>query len=98
MANSYLAAAIETALEAGKILREEYALPADIHYKGDVDLVTQADRRSEAASVTRVSPLLPRPPIAAEERTGHIRSSEFHWHVDPLDCTTNFAHKYPCFA
>jgi hypothetical protein len=26
--------AIEAALEAGKILREEYALPPDIHYKG----------------------------------------------------------------
>ena len=49
----FLDAAIETALEAGKILREEYALPPDIHYKGDVDLVTQADKRSERAIVAR---------------------------------------------
>jgi myo-inositol-1(or 4)-monophosphatase len=54
MANEYLNAAIETALEAGKILREEYALPPDIRYKGDVDLVTQADRRSEQAIVERL--------------------------------------------
>src|ERR1700688_3112794 len=94
----FLEAAIETALEAGKILREEYALPPDIRYKGDVDLVTQADKRSETAIVTRLSGLFPEHTIAAEEGTGYVRSSEFHWHVDPLDGTTNFAHKYPCFS
>src|SRR5246500_5535460 len=94
----FLEAAIETALEAGKILREEYALPPDIRYKGDVDLVTQADKRSETAIVTRLSRQFPEHTIAAEEGTGHVRSYEYHWHVDPLDGTTNFAHKYPCFA
>src|SRR5579863_4183022 len=94
----FLEAAIETALEAGKILREEYALAPDIRYKGDVDLVTQADRRSEQAIVQRLGKYFPEHTIAAEEGTGHVRSSEFHWHVDPLDGTTNFAHKYPCFS
>jgi len=98
MSANYLDVAIETALEAGKILREEYALPPDIHYKGDVDLVTQADRRSERAIVARLSKFFPEHTIAAEEGTGHERSTEFRWHVDPLDGTTNFAHKYPCFA
>src|SRR5712675_2822546 len=98
MTTNYLDAAIETALQAGKILREEYALPPDIRYKGDVDLVTQADKRSETAIVTRLSGLFPDHTIAAEEGTGHVRSPEFLWHVDPLDGTTNFAHKYPCFA
>ena len=94
----FLEVAVEIALEAGKILREEYALPPVIHYKGDVDLVTQADKRSEHAIVTRLTKYFPDHSIAAEEGTGHQRSSEFHWHVDPLDGTTNFAHKYPCFA
>ena len=97
-AKHFLEAAIESAREAGKILREEYALPPHIAYKGDVDLVTQADRRSEDAIVARLSKFFPEHTIAAEEGTGHVRSSEFHWHVDPLDGTTNFAHKYPCFA
>jgi len=30
-----------------KFFVKNYALPPDIHYKGDVDLVTQADRRSD---------------------------------------------------
>jgi myo-inositol-1(or 4)-monophosphatase len=94
----FLKVAVEIALEAGQILREEYALPPDIHYKGDVDLVTQADKRSEQAIVTRLTKHFPEHSIAAEEGTGHQRGSEFHWHVDPLDGTTNFAHKYPCFA
>jgi myo-inositol-1(or 4)-monophosphatase len=98
MTANYLDVAIETTLEAGNILREEYALTPDIRYKGDVDLVTQADRRSEQAIVMRLAKYFPEHSIAAEEGTGHVRSSEFRWHVDPLDGTTNFAHKYPCFA
>jgi myo-inositol-1(or 4)-monophosphatase len=95
---NYLQAAIAIAKEAGQILREEYALPPDIHYKGDVDLVTQADKRSEKAVVAGLSRLFPKHSIVAEEGTGHERSTEFRWYVDPLDGTTNFAHKYPCFA
>jgi myo-inositol-1(or 4)-monophosphatase len=98
MANEYLNVAVETALEAGKILREEFALPPDIKYKGDVDLVTQADKRSEQAIVESLSKHFPSHSISAEEGTGQRRNSEFHWHVDPLDGTTNFAHKYPCFS
>ena len=98
MSNTYLDVAIETALEAGKILREEFELPPDIAYKGDVDLVTRADKRSERAIVARISKYFPDHTISAEEGTGHQRGSEFRWHVDPLDGTTNFAHKYPCFS
>ena len=54
MPKNYLQAAIEIAREAGQILREEFARPAQISYKGDeVDLVTQADKRSEAAIIIR---------------------------------------------
>ena len=38
MPHNYLAAAIEIAREAGQILREEFARPAQISYKGDVDI------------------------------------------------------------
>jgi len=97
---NYLEAATEIAVEAGKILREEFDRPLQISYKGDVDLVTQADRRSEAAIVARLTKYFPEHAIAAEEGTGHESgsASEFRWHVDPLDGTTNFAHGYPCFC
>jgi len=98
MSKDYLEAAVEIAQEAGKILREEFARPAQISYKGDVDLVTQADKRSEKAIVTKLTKYFPEHSIAAEEGMGRESASEFRWHVDPLDGTTNFAHGYPCFS
>ncbi|HUL15424.1 MAG TPA: inositol monophosphatase family protein [Terriglobales bacterium] len=98
MPKSFLEVAIEVAREAGAILRDEYHRPPQIQYKGEVDLVTQADRRSEQAIVSRLTQHFPDHAIAAEEGTGHEGNSEFRWHVDPLDGTTNFAHGYPCFC
>src|SRR5271170_1422125 len=98
MPTNYLAAAIEIAKEAGAILREESRHPAQISYKREVDLVTQADKRSEKLIVERLSKYFPTHAIAAEEGSGHESTSEFRWHVDPLDGTTNFAHGYPCFC
>jgi len=98
MSNSYLDVAIEIAREAGKVLREEVDRPPDIAYKGDFDLVTQADRRSEKVIVERLQRYFPGHAVAAEEGTGTDSDAEYRWHVDPLDGTTNFAHGYPCFC
>jgi myo-inositol-1(or 4)-monophosphatase len=98
MIKTYLEAAIDVAQEAGKILCEEMDRPPTIAYKGDFDLVTQADRRSEAMIVSRLQKHFPDHAVAAEEGTGKDTASEYRWHVDPLDGTTNFAHGYPCFC
>ena len=98
MITTYLEAAIDIAQEAGKVLREEMERPPDIAYKGDFDLVTQADRRSEQVIVSRLQKEFPGHAIAAEEGTGKDTGSDYRWHVDPLDGTTNFAHGYPCFC
>jgi myo-inositol-1(or 4)-monophosphatase len=96
--NSFLDVAIETAREAGAILLAEFDRPVKISYKGEVDIVTQADRRSEQAIVSRLRTHFPKHAIVAEEGGGTESESPFRWHVDPLDGTTNFAHGYPCFA
>ena len=98
MTREYLKAALEIAREAGAVLREEVQHPPDIAYKGDYDLVTQADKRSEAVIVSRLQQLFPQHAVAAEEGSGKKTGSEFRWHVDQLDGTTNFAHGYPCFC
>jgi myo-inositol-1(or 4)-monophosphatase len=98
MPKDYLEAAVEIAREAGKILCQELDRPLDISYKGDADIVTQADKRSERRIVERLTQYFPEHAIAAEEGTGHDSTSEFRWHVDPLDGTTNYAHGYPCFC
>jgi myo-inositol-1(or 4)-monophosphatase len=96
--NPYLEIAMESAREAGDILLAEFDRPVSISYKGEVDIVTQADRRSEQAIVTRLRTYFPKHSIVAEEGGGAEGESAFRWHVDPLDGTTNFAHSYPCFA
>jgi myo-inositol-1(or 4)-monophosphatase len=60
--------------------------------------VTEADRASEKLVVERLRSHFPSHGIVAEEGGGHESVSDFRWFVDPLDGTTNFAHKYPCFA
>src|SRR5712675_1078957 len=96
--NPFLEVAVEAALEAGGILTTEFARPPDISYKGEVDIVTQADRRSEQAIVNLLRKRFPQHAIVSEEGGGYERDSPFRWHLDPLDGTTNFAHGYPCFA
>lgn len=85
------------AQDAGRILLRHYGR-AHIEYKGGVDLVTQADRESEAFIVARLQALFPRHDIVAEEGGGHESGAEYRWYVDPLDGTTNFAHGVPMFA
>ncbi len=103
--NPFLEVAIEAAREAGGIVMAEFDRPKKIGYKGEVDLVTEADRRSEAAVVSRLRSHFPKHAIVAEEGSGRETLprpgealSGYRWYVDPLDGTTNFAHGYPCFC
>jgi myo-inositol-1(or 4)-monophosphatase len=96
--SQFLEVAIQTAREAGDILRREFDRPKQISYKGEVDIVTESDRRSEALIVSRLRKHFPEHAIIAEEGGGGGVGARYCWHVDPLDGTTNFAHGYPCFA
>src|ERR1700677_4105594 len=97
--NQFLDVAIAAAREAGAVLLAEHSRPQKITYKGDVDLVTETDKRSEAIVVGRLRREFPDHRIVAEEgSSGATAASRYEWHVDPLDGTTNFAHGYPCFA
>ena len=71
--------------------------PIHIDYKGDVDLVTEADRQSEKLITARIRERWPKHDILGEEGTRTETGSEYRWYVDPLDGTTNFAHGYPVF-
>jgi myo-inositol-1(or 4)-monophosphatase len=98
--NRYLQAAIETAQQAGALVLDELNKPAAFEYKGEggADLVTAADRRSEAFIFERLRTLFPRHAIVAEEGSRQESDSEYRWYVDPVDGTTNFAHGYPVFC
>ncbi|HEV2326087.1 MAG TPA: inositol monophosphatase family protein [Terracidiphilus sp.] len=86
------------AREAGARLREFYAQGVETEYKGDVDLVTVADRSVEKMIRARLGEAFPEHGIYGEEGTRERLQAEFRWYVDPLDGTTNFAHGFPQFA
>jgi myo-inositol-1(or 4)-monophosphatase len=94
----YLSAAVEIAHEAGALLSELSTQPLEITYKRRSDLVTVADRRSEALIVGHLREHFPDHAIVAEEGGNHRSSSEYCWYVDPLDGTTNYAHGFPAYC
>ena len=75
-----------------------YAKGVATEYKGDVDLVTEADRASEKLIVAELKKAFPGHGVYGEEGTRSALESEYRWYVDPLDGTTNFAHGFPAFC
>ena len=94
----YLADLEPIAREAGVLLMSYFDRHIKIEYKGDVDLVTAADRASEKLIAERLHARWPQHGIVGEEGTRTDTGAEFRWYVDPLDGTTNFAHGYPVFC
>jgi myo-inositol-1(or 4)-monophosphatase len=95
---NYLEVAVEAAKLGGDVLKQYYQQSKGIKYKGEIDIVTDADKRSEKLIVELLSARFPRHSILAEEGTDMSQPSEFKWVIDPLDGTTNFAHDYPFFC
>jgi myo-inositol-1(or 4)-monophosphatase len=85
-------------------LRARWGRPRTIDKKGAIDLVTDADRASEAAVLSVLRARFPGAAILAEESgasgpggaAGAAGAPRFY--VDPLDGTTNYAHGVPHFA
>jgi myo-inositol-1(or 4)-monophosphatase len=89
---------ISLARDAGALLAERLDGPRDIALKGRGDLVTDADRASEALIVERIHANFPTAAILGEEGGVYAGSGDERFVVDPLDGTTNYAHRYPLFC
>jgi myo-inositol-1(or 4)-monophosphatase len=86
------------AAEAGaRTLRDLYHRPRDVHFKGRIDLVTDADKASEETVLRILRERAPGARILAEE-SGAQGEGEIRFIVDPLDGTTNYAHGIPMFC
>jgi myo-inositol-1(or 4)-monophosphatase len=94
----WVPAASAIAREAGAVLRKFFSEGVATEYKGDVDLVTVADRTSEKLIRERLAAAFPEHGIYGEEGTRDRLEGEFRWYVDPLDGTTNFTHGFPQFC
>ncbi|MFN8177036.1 MAG: inositol monophosphatase family protein [bacterium] len=94
-----LAAAVDMARRAGDLLLELFARGVEVERKGEVDLVTRADRASEELIVGEIRRRFPDHDVLAEERGGGSQGEGRPlWIVDPLDGTTNFAHGVPLWS
>ena len=94
---SYLEIAAEIAREAGALTTKYFDRGVRFEIKGEQDLVTEADRASEALILERLGSHFPTHTVVAEESGLHEHHSDYRWYVDPVDGTTNFAHGYPVY-
>ncbi|MBI4489239.1 MAG: inositol monophosphatase [Deltaproteobacteria bacterium] len=95
----FFSVAWEAAMSAGELIRENWLRTKQIHYKSTIDLVTTVDREAEARIIQVLQKHFPHHSILAEEQTAIVGTqSDYHWIIDPLDGTTNFAHAYPHFS
>ena len=95
----FLPLAQRIARAAGAVLRERFDQARTVEFKGSnrADLVTDADKASEALIIEWLAREVPHHAVLAEER-GAVGQGEFRWIVDPLDGTTNYAHAVPHFC
>ena len=96
----YLDFAIELARAAGDVLNHYMDREKQVELKGRANLVTIADKESEALVIRRILERYPTHTILAEESglSGAHEGGRGKWIIDPLDGTTNFAHGYPFFC
>lgn len=96
---TFLEIATEIALTAGaEILSYGGEFAVSTKSRPD-DLVTAADKSSEAVILKMLGRHFPEHGILAEE-SGKLgnQESRYTWAIDPLDGTTNFAHNFPLYA
>lgn len=88
---------IEWTRAAGSILRSGLGSAFQVDQKGEIDLVTEMDRRSEDYLIGQVRAHYPGHAIVSEE-AGSLDGSSGCWYIDPLDGTLNYAHGVPVFS
>ena len=93
---------VTVARGVGDIHMRYYEQAFRIEYKsGAFDVVTEADKASEAYILAELLPRFPNHHFVGEEsgRQGcAIEEAPYRWYIDPLDGTTNFATGIPHFC
>ena len=93
-----LTIAADAARVAGEIQMGLYERLDAVDLKGEKDVVTEADHRSEAAIIERIGAAFPGDAFLAEESGASAEQADRLWVIDPLDGTVNYANGIPFFA
>lgn len=91
--------AICAALKAGEYIKKNIGRVKKVRYKGEINVVTDIDRKAESIIVNTIRKAYPAHNFLAEESAyAAKRDLDFTWIIDPLDGTTNFLHGFPVFC
>jgi myo-inositol-1(or 4)-monophosphatase len=90
--------AVDLARRSGVLLKEKFNQKHEIHYKGEINLVTEADKLSEDLIIETIKRNFPDHGILSEESPAITSAGKLRWIIDPLDGTTNYYHGYPVFC
>ena len=97
--SDFLKFSIDVAKEAGKIQMSYFGNISALDKKStNIDLLTEADKKSEQYIIEKISSKFSEHSILSEEFGESDKSSNYKWVIDPLDGTTNFVHNLPIFA
>ena len=92
-----LAAALDAAEAAARVIRELYQKNVAVRLKEDKSPVTEADVRAEEAIKGVLQARFPGHAFYGEE-TGRSGDADSLWLVDPIDGTKAFVREYPMFS
>jgi len=95
---SLLDTAIQAARAAGHEIVKRLPQQRDVRSKGFRDIVTDADLAAQDALVSIIRSHFPQHGILSEEGLTPGGNNGTVWVLDPVDGTTNYAHRYPCFS
>ena len=95
-----LQTALEAARRAGDLLLRKLPLSRQVRYKGERDIVTDADEAAQQLIAEIIHERFPKHAFLGEEgeHAAAVNSPTPTWIVDPLDGTTNYARRYPSFC
>lgn len=87
-----------SAVEAGKEIKSALKDKRDISFKGQYDLLTKMDKRSEEIIIENIKGSFTEHDIVTEESDLEQTGSDHTWYIDPISGTTNYAHGMPIFS
>jgi myo-inositol-1(or 4)-monophosphatase len=95
--SEFLTTAVDAALLAGKLLRENFAQPLEVDAMHAHDIKLELDRRTQKLIEDHILARYPDHAILGEEGI-QVGSSDCEWIIDPLDGTVNYFYGIPHFA
>ncbi len=72
--------------------------PSHVESKSKNNFVTYVDKESERRLVKGLQKILPGSGFITEEETIRNEKKKYTWIIDPIDGTTNFIHRMPCYC